>query len=60
MTTAQAAGAHLAVNRSEEVQYATRGFIRGACGAVVTTLIPEAVNTASNAAVNLESRSRIG
>jgi hypothetical protein len=34
-------------------------FIRGACGAVGTTSIPQAVNTASNAAVNLESRSRI-
>jgi len=34
-------------------------FMRGACGAVITTFIPQAVNTASNAAVNLESRSRI-
>jgi len=34
-------------------------FIRGACGAVATTSIPQPVNTASNAAVNLESRSRI-
>ena len=30
-------------------------FMRGACGAVVATLILQAVNTASTAAVNLES-----
>jgi len=34
-------------------------FIRGACGALATTSIPQAVKTASNAAVNLESRSLI-
>jgi hypothetical protein len=33
--------------------------MRGACGAVITTSIPQAVNTASNAAVNLASRSLI-
>lgn len=34
-------------------------LIRGACGTVFTTSIPQVVNTASNAAVNLASRSRI-
>ena len=34
-------------------------FTRGACGAVVATSVPQAVSTASDAAVNLESRSRI-
>ena len=50
---------HLAVNRSEEVQYATRGFMRGAWGAVSSTSMPTAVNTVSKALVNLASRSRI-
>jgi hypothetical protein len=44
---------------SNAVQSAATMFIRGACGAVVTTSILQALNTVSNAAVNLESRSRI-
>ena len=50
---------HLATNRSEEVQYATRGFIRGAWTAVRDDPDARGRKTASNAAVNLPSRSRI-
>ena len=42
---------HLAVNRSEEVQYATRGFMRGVRMLQSTVRIPASVRTALNAAV---------
>jgi hypothetical protein len=35
-------------------------FIFGVCGAVMIAVMPAALNTASNAAVNLASRSRMG
>ena len=50
---------HLAVNRSEEVQYATRGFALGACGGLARILMPSAVNTASKDLVNWPARSLI-
>src|SRR5207237_6288917 len=50
---------HLATNRSEEVQYATRGFALGACGGLARILIPSAVNTASKELVNWPARSLI-
>ena len=50
---------HLAVNRSEEVQYATRGFARGVRGGVLTILTPALAKIASKAPVNLAPRSRI-
>lgn len=45
--------------RAVRTNFSAIAFMRGACGAVVTTSIPQAVNTASRAAVNLESRSLI-
>ena len=45
--------------RAVRTNLSAMAFMRGACGAVVTASIPQAVKTASNAAVNLESRSRI-
>ena len=50
---------HLAANRSEEVQYATRGFALGACGGLARILTPSAVNTASKEPVNWPARSLI-
>jgi cell division septation protein DedD len=46
-------------NQPEEVQCETKGFILGAWGAVGSVVIPIDANTASNAAVNFASRSRI-
>ena len=43
---------HLAANRSEEVQYATRGFALGLRGGIFTTSIPAPASTASNVPVN--------
>ena len=45
--------------RAVRTNLSAMAFIRGACGAVMTTSIAQAVNTASNAAVNLASLSRI-
>lgn len=45
--------------RTEAIQRSAKAFIRGACGAVRTISIPIEVNTASNAAVNFASRSRM-
>ena len=50
---------HLAAHRSEEVQYATRGFILGIWTPLSTTSIPASLSTASNSPGNLPSRSRI-
>ena len=50
---------HLATNRSQEVQYATRGFALGACGGLARILIPSAVNTASKEPLNWPARSLI-
>jgi hypothetical protein len=49
----------LATNRSEEVQYATRGFARGDRTGVLITHVPFPAKTSSNVAVNLLSLSRI-
>ena len=48
---------HLTTNRSEEVQYATRGFIRGVLGRVVMIRSPSDLNTPPNAVVKTGSRS---
>jgi hypothetical protein len=45
--------------RTEEIHRWAIAFIRGACGAVSATSMPIEADTASNAAVNLASRSRI-
>jgi hypothetical protein len=50
---------HLATNRPEEVQYATRGFALGARGGLARILMPSAVNTASKELVNWLARSLI-
>ena len=50
---------HLAANRSEEVQYATRGFALGVRGGILTGFTPSLAKMASKAPVNLASRSRI-
>jgi len=50
---------HLPVNRSEEVQYAARGFARGDRTGVLITRVPFPAKTPSNAVVNLLSLSRI-
>src|SRR5262249_17893195 len=49
----------LAAKRSEEVQYATRGFARGVRGGVLTTCRPSLAKIPSKAQVNLASRSRM-
>jgi hypothetical protein len=45
--------------RRAEIHRSAIAFIRGACGAVSAMSTPIEANTASNAAVNLASRSRI-
>ena len=50
---------HLTTNRSEEVQYATRGFMRGVRTLHSTVRMSASARTASNAEVKFEPWSRI-
>ena len=50
---------HNTPHRPEEMQYATRGFMRGVRTLQSTVQIPASARTASNAAVKFDPRSRI-